>query len=129
MIGIWSSYSNVYLIVAGVAMLLLFGLPLTLVPMSWARVFRWEVPKPENLVVFLGRSLGVFITIMAIFTFKATQTPEAKPFFFDLMLWIFVGMILLHAYGAIRKTIPITETVEILMWLILSLITLGFYPV
>jgi hypothetical protein len=129
MIGIWSLYSNVYLIFAGVAMLLLFGLPLTLVPMSWARVFRWEVPKPENLVVFLGRSLGVFITIMAIFTFKATQTPEAKPFFFDLMLWIFVGMILLHAYGAIRKTIPITETVEILMWLILSLITLGFYPV
>jgi hypothetical protein len=129
MIGILNSYSDVYLIVAGVAMLISFGLPLMLVPMSWARVFRWEIPQPRNLVIFLGRSLGVFISIIAIFAFKATQTPLAKPFFFDLMLWIFGGMILLHGYGAIRKTQPITETIEILVWAILGLITLCFYPI
>jgi hypothetical protein len=129
MIGIWKSYNDIFLIVAGVAMLAAFGIPLLLVPLGWARAFRWEVPQPRNLVVFLGRSLGVFISIMAIFAFKVTQTPTFKPFYFDLMLWIFGGMILLHAYGAIRKTQPVTETLEILLWVILSVITLCFYPV
>ena len=128
MIGIWQSYSDAYLYIAGVAMLATFGIPLLLVPLRWARVFRWEIPQPENLVVFLGRSLGIFISLMAIFAFKATVTPAAKPFFFDLMLWLYVGMIALHVYGAIRKTQPITETAEILLWVVLFLITLCFYP-
>lgn len=128
MIGIWQSYSDTYLVVAGVAMLVAFGIPLLVVPLRWARVFRWEVPQPENLVVFLGRSMGIFISLMAVFAFKAAASPAAKPFFFDLMLWLFVAMILLHAYGAIRKTQPITETVEILLWIFLFVITLCFHP-
>lgn len=128
MIGIWQSYSDIYLYVAGVAMLATFGIPLLLVPLRWARFLLWEVPQPENLVVFLGRSLGIFISLMGVFAFKVTCSPAAKPFFFDLMLWLFLAMIALHAYGAIRKTQPITETVEILLWVVLFLITLGFYP-
>ena len=129
MIGIWTSYSNIFLIIAGVAMLAAFGLPLMLVPLSWAKVFRWDVPQSTNLVDFLGRSMGVFISIVAVFAFNATQEPAAKPFFFDMMLWIFGGMIILHVIGAIRKTQPITETIEIGMWVLLTLVTLGFYPV
>lgn len=128
MIGVWQSYSDVYLYVAGVAMLATFGIPLLVVPLRWARAFRWEVPQPENLVVFLGRSLGIIISLLAVFAFKVTSYPAAKPFFFDLMLWLFVAMIALHIYGAIRKTQPITETVEILLWVVLFLITLCFYP-
>jgi hypothetical protein len=119
MIGIWTSYNNVFLFVAGVAMLAAFGLPLVLVPMRWARVFRWELPQPQNLTIMLGRSLGVFICIIS----------EAKPFFFDLMLWLFAGMLVLHVYGAIRKTQPITETIEIVLWIVLGIITLCFYPI
>ncbi len=109
-------------------MLATFGLPLLVVPLSWARFLRWQVPQPDDIVVFLGRSLGIIISILAVFAFKVTSTPAAKPFFFDLMLWLFVAMIALHAYGAIRKTQPITETVEILLWVALFLITLCFYP-
>ena len=57
-----------------------------------------------------------------------TRKPAAMPFFFEIMLWIFAGMILLHVYGAIRKAQPITETLEITVWILLSLVTLGFYP-
>ncbi len=128
MIGIWQSYSDAYLYVAGAAMLATFGIPLLVVPLRWARAFRWEVPQPENLVVFLGRSLGILISLLAVFAIKVTSSPAAKPFFFDLMLWLFVAMIALHAYGAIRKTQPITETGEILLWVALFLITLCFYP-
>jgi hypothetical protein len=129
MIGLWQSYSDVYLVVAGVAMLAAFGLPLLLVPIRWARAFRWEVPQPRNLVVFLGRSMGIMISLLAIFAFKVTGIPAAKPFFFDLMLWLFVAMIALHVYGALRRIQPVTETLEIVLWIILFLITLGFYPV
>jgi hypothetical protein len=129
MIGIWKSYSDFYLYIAGVAMLISFGIPLLVVPLRWARALRWEVPQPENLVAFLGRSMGILISLLAIFAFKVTCTPAAKPFFFDLMLWLFVSMFALHVYGAIRKTQPITETVEILLWVVLFLITLCFYPV
>jgi hypothetical protein len=109
-------------------MLVTFGIPLLVVPLRWARAFRWEVPQPDNIVVFLGRSLGIFISLLAVFAFKVTSSPAAKPFFFDLMLWLFVAMIALHAYGAIRRTQPITETIEILLWAALFLITLCFYP-
>jgi len=128
MIGIWKSYADIYLIVAGVAMLAGFGLPLMLVPVKWAGVFRWDVSQPGNLVIFLGRSLGVFISVIGMYAFIVSQTPAAMPFYFELMLWIFVGMIFLHVYGAIRKTQPITETIEIGLWVILSLVTLCFYP-
>ena len=129
MIGIWNSYADIYLIVAGVAMLLFFGLPLTLVPLRWASVMRWDVSQPGDLVIFLGRSVGVFITVIALFAFKVSQTPAAMPFFYELMLWTFVGMIILHIYGAVRKTQPMTETIEIGLWVILCLVTLCFYPV
>ena len=128
MIGIWQDYAVFYLVVAGVAMLGAFGLPLLLAPMSWARLMRWEVPPPGQLVVFLGRSLGAFICVIAAFAFRVAATPLSQPFFFELMLWIFGAMIALHVYGAIKKTQPITETFEIGLWLFLVLVTLLFYP-
>ncbi len=129
MIGIWGSNSNIFLYVVGVVSLLSFGLPILIAPMSWACVFRWVLPQQRDLAVLLGRSLGIFISIVAIFAFRATQIPAAKPFFFDLMLSIFGGMLLLHIYGAIRKAQPVTETVEIGLWVVLSLLTVCFYPI
>jgi len=129
MIGIWQSSADIFLIVAGVAMIAAFGLPLMIVPMGWARLFRWQVPQPQELATFLGRSVGVFISIIAVFSFKAAQNSAARPFFFDLMLWLFGAMIVLHVYGAIRKAQPITETLEIVLWVVLSAVTLRFYPV
>jgi hypothetical protein len=128
MIGIWNAYADIYLIVAGVAMLVVFGLPLMLVPLRWAKLLRWDVSQPGDWGIFMGRSLGVMITVLALYAIKVSQTPSAMPFYYLLMLWTFVGMILLHIYGAIRKTQPITETFEIGLWVILFLVTLCFYP-
>ena len=128
MLGIWQSYSDIYLYVAGVSMLIGFGLPLMIAPLAWARLFRWQVPQEQSLVVFLGRSMGIIISLIAIFAIQATRVPLAKPFFFDLMLCMFAAMLVLHIQGAIRKTQPITETVEIGLWVLLLVVTLGFYP-
>lgn len=128
MIGIWQAYARAYLIVAGATMLTTFGISLLVAPMSWARLMRWEVLPPGQLVIFLGRSLGLFICVVAAYAFKAAATPQAQPFFFELMLWLFVGMIALHVYGAIKKVQPITESIEIGLWVVLLLVTLAFYP-
>ncbi len=128
MVGIWQSYSDIFLYVAAAAMLISFGLPLLIAPVSWARVFRWQVPDERRLVVFMGRSMGVFIALMSVFAIQATRAPAAKPFFFDMMLFTFAAMLVLHVVGAIRKTQPVTETAEIGLWVVLFIVTLCFYP-
>lgn len=128
MIGIWQAYAATYLIIAGVAMLAAFGIPLIVAPMAWARFFGWQVPTPGQLAIFFGRSLGVFVFVVGAYAFKVAATPIAQPFYFQLMLWLFAGMIGLHAYGAIKRTQPITETIEIGLWVVLLLVTLAFYP-
>lgn len=128
LVGIWQAYVGIYLIIAGVAMLTAFGIPLIVAPMAWARLFRWQIPTHGQLVTFLGRSLGVFISVVGAYAFKAAVTPSAQPFFFQLMLWLFVGMIGLHVYGAIKREQPITETIEIGLWVALLLVTIAFYP-
>lgn len=128
MIGIWKSYADIYLIVAGIAMLTAFGLPLVIAPMRWAHLFQWDVSQRGNLTLFLARSMGVFISIMALYAFRVSQSAAAMPFYFELMLWVFAGMLLLHVYGAIRKTQPVTETFEIGVWIALIFITILFYP-
>lgn len=129
MIGIWQTYADIYLIVSGVAMLLGFGLPLLLFPMHWARLFGWEMPSHKKFTLFLERSVGIFIIVMSIFAFIAsTESAAVMRFFFNMMLVTFLGMTLLHIYGAIRRVQPITETYEIALWVVLTIVTVLFYP-
>jgi len=128
MIGILQAFSGTYLVATGISMLAAFGLPLLIVPMKWARLLRWEIPASQQLVTFLGRSLGVFCSVIAAYAIKAALMPAAQPFFFELMLWLLVAMLALHVYGALRKTQPITETIEIALWVVLILATLAIWP-
>lgn len=47
MIGMWKTSIHIYLYVLTIGMLIGFGLPLLLVPLHWARLFRWGIPQPE----------------------------------------------------------------------------------
>jgi hypothetical protein len=128
MLGMWQSYSGTYLIVACVATLTAFGIPLVVVPLKWARTLRWEIPASGQLAAFLGRSLGVFLCVFAVYGIKAAITPAIQPFVFELLLWLLVGMLGLHIYGALRREQPITETIEIALWVVLILATVAFFP-
>jgi hypothetical protein len=78
MIGLWNNYLHIYLYVVAAAMLIGFGIPLLFVPIQWARVFRWEIPERKQLTAFLGRSVGVFICVIAWFAFRAASTPTVR---------------------------------------------------
>jgi hypothetical protein len=128
MIGLWNSYLHIYLYILAALMLLGFGLPLLFIPIHWARLFRWEIPRSQQLAAFLGRTVGVFICVLSVFAFRAASTPAVQRFFVDMLIWITTGSILIHVYGAIRKAQPITETIEIIVWFLLLFATLTFYP-
>ncbi len=129
MIGIWNAYSNLFLYVVGVAMLLVYGLPLIFAPLRWAKAFGWEIQPSTTLTVMLGRSLGILISLVAVFAFVVTRMTEAKPFFFLFILCLIGLNTLLHLYGAIRRVQPKLETYELGLWVILFVLTLVFYPV
>jgi len=99
---------------------------LLLAPLAWARIMRWEIRRRTTGRV-PGRSLGLSY-VSSLHMPSGCREPSAQPFFFELMLWLFVGMIGLHIYGAIKRTQPITETIEIGLWVMLLLVTLVFYP-
>lgn len=84
LIGIWQAYAGEYLIVAGAAMLAAFGIPLLVAPMSRARLICWEIPPLGQLATFLGRSLGLFTCVVAVYAFKAAATPQAQPYLFPV---------------------------------------------
>jgi hypothetical protein len=128
MIGIFSHYSNVFLYVVGTATLLGFGLPLTIFPLKWARLFQWRLPEDSQLASFLGRSLGVLLVVISIFSILVPAIPMLMPYFYIFLLVILGAMLLLHVFGAIRKLQPMTETWEIALWVILFILGLCFYP-
>jgi hypothetical protein len=128
MIGIWSASSSTYLYVISGGILVLFGLPLLLTPIWWARLFRWEIPGHEHLAIYFGRCLGGVSCVLAALSFKVAATPSLQPFYFQLMIGVFGILTLVHVYGALRKIQPVIETIEIFFWALLIILTLCFYP-
>jgi hypothetical protein len=128
MVGIWQSHSSIFLYVAGAATLAGYGIPLLIAPLTWGRWFRWDTQRASPLTVFLGRSLGVLLCVVGASAFRVAALPRAQPFFFELLIWILLGTLVLHIYGAITRAQPWTETVEITLWGVLILATLAFCP-
>jgi len=128
MVGIWSSYSSHYLCVLGIGILGGFALPMLVVPITFGRVLRWQIPDHTHLAIYFGRCLGGIAAVIAAFGFKVAGSPSLQPFFFQLAIAIFCMLTAIHIYGGIRKIQPITETIEIIFWFGLIVLTICFYP-
>lgn len=128
MIGRWQAKAGLFLQVAAVASLLLFGLPMLVSPLTWARVLGWSLPADPDLANYFGRCLASVICVLGVMAFRAAARPALQPFMFDITLGAFGLMTAVHAYGALKGIQPLSETIEIAYWLILLLLTLLFYP-
>ena len=129
MLGAWNTYATEYLLVVAVGTLLLFGLPLLIMPIRWAKVLGWQIPDHTDLAVYFGRCLGGVICVMGILAFTASSSPATQKFFFNLIMGNFIVMIVVHVYGAIKKIQPVSETYEIIYWVFMLILNLLFYPV
>ncbi|MEH6550737.1 MAG: hypothetical protein V7744_12185 [Pseudomonadales bacterium] len=128
MIGIWSQYAQTYLLVFVVSTSLFFALPIFFKPIEWAKLMAWNIPEDTDLAVYFGRCLGAFILVVELVALRAALTGEGLVFAFEILVLVFSFMLVVHIYGALRKIQPITETLENILWVILLVLTLAFFP-
>jgi hypothetical protein len=129
MLGHWGAYAQMYLLVLMAATTVVFALPIFLVPLKWARWFGWTIPQQTDLAVYFGRCLGAFILIVELLMLRAAVSGTGLIFTFQVLLAVSAFMIVVHAWGALLRIQPISETLEIGMYGGLALLTILFYPV
>jgi hypothetical protein len=129
MIGIWKAYSIEYLYVVIFGTLAFFGLPMLISPIKWAKILGWEIPAKTDLAVYFGRCLGGVTCVIVCFGLKAIENKMITQYYFDFILCNFVIMVFIHIYGWIKQIQPISETLEILYWGGMIILTLLFYPI
>ncbi len=113
-------FASGFLWVAGVGFLVIFALPLFLAPLHWARCFKWTIPEDRNLLVYLGRSLGAVGLAVVWVSFEAAPDPESHLYVFDLIILAGTLLTAVHIWGAIKRTQPWTENLEILFYVLLT---------
>lgn len=128
MIGVWSEHAQTYLLIFCILTSLFFALPIFFKPLLWAKLMLWKIPEETDLAVYFGRCLGAFICIVEFIILRAALTGEGLIFAFEVMIAVFIFMLIVHIYGAIKKIQPITETLENILWAVLLAPTLAFYP-
>ncbi|MGB6895105.1 MAG: hypothetical protein WBF37_04055 [Dehalococcoidia bacterium] len=108
--------SRAYLAAAGATGLLAFGIPLFLSPLRWASRLRWRVPEDTDLTVYLGRSLGAVAIALSLGALRAVRRPEEHRVMFEVGFLTGVLLAAVHAWGALLRRQPWTETAEIALW-------------
>jgi hypothetical protein len=128
MLGIWSAHAQTYLLTLMALTTVVFALPIFVIPLSWARMFRWRIPEDTDLAIYFGRCLGAFILIVEALMLRAGLTGEGLVFTFQVLLAVATLMVIVHVWGALLRIQPITETLEIGMYGGLFVLTVLFYP-
>lgn len=129
MLGIYADYATTYLWLLGSITTLTFAIPLFFTPLLWARLMLWQLPAEADLAEYFGRCVGAFVLVVEFFIFRAAYNGTGLALTFQMLMLVFVLMLLVHLYGAIRKIQPITETLEIGLWAFLLVVSWLCYPV
>jgi hypothetical protein len=118
-------FASAFLWLASFSFLLVYGLPLALVPLRWAKWFLWEMPADINdeqhvplhqLAEYFGRCTGALAITITLFAMRAASDPAAHPYVLEIIFIACLGMTLVHVYGALRQIQPWTENAEILLY-------------
>jgi hypothetical protein len=128
MLGLWGAFARTYLLFLMTVTTLAFALPIFLAPLKWARWFGWKIPQETDLAVYFGRCLGAFILIVELLMLRAAVTGTGLVITFQVLLAVAAFMIIVHAWGALLRIQPISETLEIGMYAGLAMLTILFYP-
>ena len=128
MIGMWNEFSREYLLLLMIGTTIVFSIPIFFIPITWARIMKWTIPEQTDLVLYFGRCLGSLALVMEYCTYQAATTGLGEVAIFHIWIGMCFFMVGLHIYGAIKKIQPITETLEIALWVLLLVLSLAFYP-
>ena len=129
MIGTWSGHAGTFLILVAAISAVALAIPIFVAPLRWARVLGWPIPVQTDLAVYFGRCLGGIAIVLNAIILRAGITGEGIVFAFELMLAAASILTVVHVWGAVSRTQPLSETIEIAMWAGLVLLTLACWPV
>jgi hypothetical protein len=116
-----------FLYVAGIGMLLGYGIPLLFFPLRWARWFRWRIPVETELAVYFARCLGCLVDAIIFAALRAAPAPAAHTDVFPLVIAALALVLGVHVWGALRRQQPWTETVEIGLYSLLLAVAIAGY--
>jgi hypothetical protein len=100
-----------FLWIAGALFVVLFALPLFFAPLAWAKRVGWTVPGDVRLARYFGRCLGA--VGLALCAVCVRSAPSPSPLLFELVALVAALLAVVHAWGAIERSQPWTETAEI----------------
>jgi hypothetical protein len=120
--------ASVFLVLAATGFGLVYALPIFLAPLWWARLFRWEVPAETDLTVYFGRCLGGVALAVVCLCYRAAPRVGESAWLFDLIALIGALMTVVHVWGAVKKTQPLVESVEIPLYAALAIVALVLRP-
>jgi len=119
------AFASWFLWIGGLAFVVVYGLPLLLAPLGWARLFRWRLPVERDLAVYLGRCLGGVAVAIVVAAFRAAPAPARHPVVLELIAVSCGLLTLVHVWGAVRRTQPWTETAEIALYAVVTAIAVA----
>ncbi len=120
--------SSIFMLAGSTGLVILLGLPLLISPMAWARRLGWKIPEEADLANYLGRSLGgVGLSIAAVGYLAARDPWQYRPVF-DLLIVLGVFLTAVHVYGFVRRSQPVFENLEIVLYPLVSALAWYFYP-
>ena len=120
--------ARLFMLVGATGLVLLLGLPLLIRPMAWGRRLGWTIPEPTDFANYLGRSLGGVALALGIMGYVTAYDPWQYRFMFDLVILIGIFLTGVHAHGFFKKTQPIIEHVEIILYAVGSVLAWYVYP-
>ena len=129
MLGMWGAQAQNFLFWFAAATTVVFVVPLTLVPMTWARAFQWRLPQDPDLAYYFGRCLGALAFAIEYCFWKGSRNLAIAPVAIGSLGIFCAIMVVVHIDGAIRKIQPWTETAEIAFWALATIGCVVFYPV
>lgn len=111
--------------IVGAAFFLGSALPLLFAPLRWGALFGWKPLAEDGFSVYLGRCLGGVATALSIAAFRAAPNPAAHLDTLEILLGAATLLLLVHAWGALRRVQPWQENLETLMYI--GVVSAGIY--
>lgn len=110
-----------FLLLSVVFFVVVYGVPLCVAPLRWARWFQWELPTGNNdLTIYFGRCTGALAVTIIVMAIQGISDPKGHLMVFDFIALACGLLTVLHIWGAIQRMQPWTETAEIVMYALVS---------
>jgi hypothetical protein len=103
--------SRVFLVAVGGFFLVVFAIPLFLVPFEWAEAFGWDAERTD-VGSYFGRCLGAVAIAISGQALWASRAPERYRSLFDLLSVAAALLAVVHLRGLVEESQPWIEHVE-----------------